>query len=87
MERLPGATHVGRNVIDGINLQLLRELQKDARQHSYVLARTVGISPTSVTRRLQRLESEKVILGYSCIVNHSRLGRQVLGLADDAAKT
>lgn len=78
---------MGRNVIDDIDLQLLRELQKDARQHNYVLARSVGISPASVTRRLQRLESEKVILGYSCIVNHSRLGRQVLGLADEAPKT
>ncbi|HEX4008553.1 MAG TPA: Lrp/AsnC family transcriptional regulator [Solirubrobacteraceae bacterium] len=72
--------HNGRNAeaaaLDATNLQLLEELQADARLSLAELGRRVGLSSPAVAERLARLEQEKVILGY-----HARLDPRALGLA------
>ncbi len=61
--------------MDGTDLQLLGELQDDARVSLAELGRRVGLSPPAVAERLQRLEHDKVILGY-----HAELNPRALGL-------
>jgi Lrp/AsnC family leucine-responsive transcriptional regulator len=63
-------------LLDHTNLQLLSELQADARLSLAELGRRVGLSSPAVAERLQRLEREEVILGY-----HARLNPRALGLA------
>jgi DNA-binding Lrp family transcriptional regulator len=51
--------------MDAIDEQLLSALRDDARASTARLARLVGRSRTSVQSRLDRLEREGVIVGYS----------------------
>ena len=62
--------------LDDTNLQLLEELQADARLSLAELGRRVGLSSPAVAERLGRLERDGVILGY-----HARLDPRALGLA------
>ena len=58
------------------NLQLVEELQRDARQSLAALGRAVGLSAPAVAERLARLEETGVIRGY-----HADVDPAVLGLA------
>ena len=51
-------------VLDEIDRQLIAALQLNARESVAMLARQLGIARTTVTSRLARLESSKVITGY-----------------------
>jgi DNA-binding Lrp family transcriptional regulator len=51
--------------MDGIDEKLLAALRDNARASTAKLARSVGRSRTSVQSRLERLEREGVIAGYS----------------------
>src|ERR1700734_770082 len=51
--------------MDAIDEQLLSALRDNARASTARLARLVGRSRTSVQSRLERLEREGVIVGYS----------------------
>jgi Lrp/AsnC family leucine-responsive transcriptional regulator len=62
-------------LVDETNLQLLRELQEDARLSLAELGRRVGLSSPAVAERIARLEQEQVILGY-----HAELNPRALGL-------
>ncbi len=61
-------------VLDGINCQLLHELQEDARLSVAELARRVGLSAPAVAERLERLEREGVIRGYRAELDPVSLG-------------
>jgi Lrp/AsnC family leucine-responsive transcriptional regulator len=62
--------------LDETNCRLLAELQSNARVSLAELGRRVGLSSPAVAERLQRLEQERVILGY-----HAELNPRALGLA------
>jgi Lrp/AsnC family transcriptional regulator, leucine-responsive regulatory protein len=62
------------NGIDSINAKLIGELQKDARTSVAELGRRVGLSAPAVAERLQRLEADGVIRGYSAEVDPRALG-------------
>jgi DNA-binding Lrp family transcriptional regulator len=51
--------------MDAIDEKLLAALRENARASTARLARLVGRSRTSVQSRLERLERERVIVGYS----------------------
>jgi Lrp/AsnC family transcriptional regulator, leucine-responsive regulatory protein len=66
-----------RKDIDGINRQLLVELQGNARLSLAELGRRVDLSPPAVAERLGRLEEEGVISGYRAELNPKALGYQL----------
>ncbi|WP_434679314.1 Lrp/AsnC family transcriptional regulator [Pseudomonas sp. R1-18] len=51
-------------MLDDIDRQLIAALQINARESVATLARQLGIARTTVTSRLARLESSKIISGY-----------------------
>jgi Lrp/AsnC family leucine-responsive transcriptional regulator len=61
-------------VRDVINIDILRELQKDPRLTMSELGRRVGLSSPAVTERVRRLEESGVIRGYRLEINPSALG-------------
>ena len=65
-------------VLDRIDLKLLRCLQEDGRISNLKLAETVGLSPTAVLARVQRLTKENYILGYEARLNPQKLGAGLL---------
>ena len=60
--------------LDRIDLTLLAELQRAARQTNAELAERVHLSASACLRRVQRLEREGVIVGYRAEVDPERLG-------------
>ena len=61
--------------IDRIDIRILQALQMDGRLSNLKLADTVGLSPTAVLARTQRLQREGYILGYEARLNPLKLGR------------
>jgi DNA-binding Lrp family transcriptional regulator len=53
---------------DDIDQHILRLLQEDGRMSNAELATKVGLSPSACLRRLQLLERDRVIVGYTAIV-------------------
>jgi DNA-binding Lrp family transcriptional regulator len=60
--------------LDGVDRQILAELQEDGRMTNVELARRVGLSAPPCLRRVRRLEEQGIIRGY-----HADLDPQVLG--------
>ena len=63
--------------MDAIDRRIIRELQKDGRKTLSDLAEAVGLSATPCARRLDRLQSDGVITGYSARVDAGKLGLPV----------
>ncbi len=51
--------------MDDIDVRLVDALREDARAPTAALARTLGLSRTTVQSRLERLERQGVIAGYT----------------------
>ena len=63
--------------LDRIDLQILGELQANARLSSADLAERVALSASPCWRRVKRLEEDGVIRGYQARIDVARLGYQV----------
>jgi Transcriptional regulators len=60
--------------IDKVDLDILKELQKDSRLSIRELSKKVNLSPPSVAERVRRLEDNDIIEGYTIKINKSKLG-------------
>ena len=64
--------------LDRIDLKILQALQQDGRLSNLKLAESVGLSPTAVLARVQRLTREGYILGYEARLSPLKLGAGML---------
>jgi len=64
--------------LDRVDLRILDCLQRDGRISNLKLADTVGLSPTAVLARVQRLTKDGLILGYGARLNPLKLGRGMM---------
>lgn len=64
-------------LLDTVNRQLLRELDREPRITMSALARRVGMSAPAVSERIQRLERAGVIAGYRVNISPAALGLPV----------
>ena len=62
----------GEVQFDRTDIRLLAEIQRDGRATNAELATRVNLSPSACLRRLQRLESEGVIVGYGARLEPER---------------
>lgn len=61
--------------LDDVDKEILHMLQEDARNSTNSeIAEAVGISPSTVTKRLQKLESAGVIKGYTPNIDYDVAG-------------
>jgi DNA-binding Lrp family transcriptional regulator len=66
---------MGNDEVDDVDRSILYALQEDARNMSSGdIAERTGTSGSTVRKRIQRLESEGVIKGYSAEVDYQRSG-------------
>jgi Lrp/AsnC family leucine-responsive transcriptional regulator len=72
--RTRDANTYAANLLDEINLRLLKELQADGRIGMAELGRRIGMSPPAVAERVQRLERAGVIAGYRAEIDPAALG-------------
>lgn len=63
-----------------IELKLACELMKNSRRSDRELARAIGVSQSTVSRMIKRLEREGVIKEYTMIPDLAKLGYGLLGL-------
>lgn len=61
--------------MDAIDKQIIAELQLDGRLSNVELADRIGLSPAPCIRRVRRLESDGVILGYAARIDPRAVGR------------
>ncbi|MBT2303806.1 Lrp/AsnC ligand binding domain-containing protein [Variovorax paradoxus] len=64
--------------LDRIDLKILKALQEDGRMANLKLADAIGLSPTAVLARVQRLTRDGYILGYEARLNPLLLGAGML---------
>ena len=61
--------------MDAVDRRIIAELQADGRLSNVELADRVGLTPAPCLRRVKRLESDGVILGYTTEINPQAVGR------------
>ncbi len=62
-------------MIDAIDRDILRHLQRDGRATHRELGRVVGLSPNAAGARLARLVEQGVIKGFHAAIDYAQLGR------------
>lgn len=64
--------------LDNLDRRLLAELQEDGSLTSDQLAERVGLSPSAISRRVRRLESDGVIEKRLAVVDPTKVGQSAL---------
>jgi len=59
---------------DAIDLKIISRLQLNSRASFVEIGKKIGLSPSSVRERVQRLEETNVIKAYKVQLNYSKLG-------------
>ena len=65
--------------MDSVDIKILTLLQENARLKLSDLARTVHLSVTAVTRRIERMEDSGVIRSYRTLIDGERAGMEIHG--------
>ena len=63
--------------MDNLDKKIVFELQKNGRLSNFEIAEKVGLSPSPCLRRIKNLEKNKIISGYTAIVNEELFGYPV----------
>jgi Lrp/AsnC family leucine-responsive transcriptional regulator len=61
--------------LDHIDQHILKILQADSRLQNQELADQIGLSPSACLRRVRRLESSGLVMGYVALVDPEMVGR------------
>jgi len=64
--------------LDTTDRKILIELQRDGRISNTELSRKVGLSESPCLRRVRNLEEDGVIAGYSALLDHRKLGLEIV---------
>ena len=64
--------------MDAIDIKLISLLQKNARVPLKQLAEQVFLSSPATATRIERLEKEGIITGYTAVINHKKLGFPII---------
>lgn len=72
--------------LDRIDIQILRELQKDAKLTVKELAAKVNLSPSPVFERQKRLEKEGYIKRYMAVLDPVKTGNGIMVLCNVSLK-
>lgn len=64
--------------MDKIDEKILNILQKDARVSNKYIAEKVHLSPPAVTARINKLESIRIIEGYSTVINAKKMDKNIM---------
>ncbi|MFE2725878.1 Lrp/AsnC family transcriptional regulator [Kitasatospora sp. NPDC059327] len=64
-----------KDVLDGIDRDILFHLSQDGRLTNVELARRVGLTPPPCLRRVKRLEDAGIIAGYRARIDPAAAGR------------
>lgn len=66
--------------------KILRNLLVDARSSARQLALKLGMSTVTVLSRIKKLEKQKIIKGYTVLIDHEKLGYHLTAVIEVIAK-
>jgi len=72
--------------LDKTDEKILKNLLVDARQSARQLALNLGLSTVTVLSRIKKLEKEKLIQGYTAIIDHEKIGYSLTAIIEIIAK-
>ena len=72
--------------LDETDEKILKHLLVDARQSARQLALKLGMSTVTVLSRMKKLEKEKIILGYTTVIDHEKIGYSLTAIIEIIAK-
>ena len=72
--------------LDKTDEKILKHLLVDARQSARQLALKLGMSTVTILSRMKKLEKEKIILGYTTIIDHEKIGYSLTAIIENIAK-
>ena len=72
--------------MDQTDEKILKNLMVDARVSARQLALKLGMSTVTILSRIKKLEKEKIICGYTTIVDHEKLGYALTAIIEIIAK-
>lgn len=61
-------------MVDALDLKIINQLKENARESYVEIGKKIGLSPSSVRERVQKLEDAEIIEGYSLKLNHKNMG-------------
>ena len=61
-------------ILDDLDFEVLRQLQRDATQTASQLARKIGLSQPAVWRRIKRLQDAEIIAGRELLLDAEKVG-------------
>ena len=71
--------------IDKIDEKILKNLMVDARVSARQLALKLGMSTVTILTRIKKLEKEKIIRGYTALIDHEKLGYDLTAIIEVVA--
>lgn len=71
---------------DEIDKKILRNLLVDARLSARQLALKLGMSTVTVLSRIKKLEKQKIVKGYTALIDHEKLGYHLTAVIEVIAK-
>ncbi len=72
--------------MDETDEKILKNLMMDARLSARQLALKLGMSTVTILSRIKKLEKEKIIHGYTTIIDHEKLGYTLTAIIEIIAK-
>ena len=72
--------------LDETDQKILRNLLVDARQSARQLALNLGMSTVTILSRIKKMEKEKIIHGYTAIIDHEKIGYTLTAIIEIMAK-
>ena len=72
--------------LDKTDEKILKNLMVDARLSARQMALKLGMSTVTVLSRIKKLEKEKIIRGYTAIIDHEKLGYSLTAIIEIVAK-
>jgi len=66
--------------LDEVDIKILRILNGNARKSYRDIAKELDLSLTTVSKRIKRLEEDRVILGYAPILDQEKLGFDITAI-------
>jgi len=72
--------------LDQTDERILKNLMVDARLSARQLGIKLGISTVTILSRIKKLEQEKIIKGYTALIDHEKLGYTLTAIIEIIAK-
>lgn len=69
-------------MLDKTDIKILKNLLVDARLSSRQMALKLGMSTVTILTRIKKMEKEKIVKGYTAIIDHEKLGYDLTAIIE-----